>query len=85
MVIFKHFSSSNINSHATVPLKDSSGKLITDDKMIAEQLNIFFCSVFTNEDSSNLPKPEKLYNGDDPLVDTDITEDKVRVKLNRLQ
>ena len=41
--------------------------------------------MFTNEDSSNLPEAEKLYNGDDPLVDTDITEDKVRVKLERLK
>ena len=53
--------------------------------MMAEQLNIFFCSVFTNEDCSNLPEAENLYNGDDPLVDTDITEEKVRVKLERLK
>ena len=42
---------------------------------MAEQMNIFFCSVFTNEDCSNLPEAENSYNGDDPLVDTDITEE----------
>ena len=40
------------------PLKDSSGQLVTDDKLMAEQLNLFFCSVFTQEDCTNLPHAE---------------------------
>ena len=32
------------------PLKDSVGALVSDDKKMAELLNIFFGSVFTSED-----------------------------------
>ena len=46
------------------PLKDSSGNLTTDDKMMAEQLNLFFGSVFTNEDCNNLPEAEQLFDGE---------------------
>ena len=67
------------------PLKDSSGNLITDDLMMAEQLNIFFCSVFTNEDCNNLPEAENLIAGKDALEDCDITEEKVKAKLHRLK
>ena len=48
-------------------------------------LNNFFCSVFTNEDCINLPEAENLVHGDHALLDTEITEDKVRVKLERLK
>ena len=47
---------------------------------MAEQLNTFVCSVFTNEDCT-----ENLFHGDHALLDTEITEDKVRVKLERLK
>ena len=67
------------------PLKDSSGNLTTDDKMMAEQLNIFFCSVFTNEDCNNLPEAEQLFDGEHELDDCDITEEKVKVKLQKLK
>ena len=46
------------------PLKDSSGNLVTDDKLIAEQLNLFFCSVFTQEDTANVPEAENLFQGE---------------------
>ena len=67
------------------PLKDSAGNLITDDKLMAEQLNIFFCSVFTQEDSTNLPEAETLFSGEEPLETVEITEEKVRVKLEKLR
>ena len=66
------------------PLKDSSGKLITDDKLMAEQLNLFFCSVFKQENCSNIPEAENLFQGEDALRDVDITEKKVREKLEKL-
>ena len=37
------------------PLKDESGSLITDEKEMADKLNKFFASVFTDEDISNIP------------------------------
>ena len=67
------------------PLKDSSGNLVTDDKLMAEQLNLFFCSVFTQEDCTNIPEAETLFSGEEPLENVDITEEKVRVKLERLK
>ena len=60
-------------------------QLVTDDKVMAEHLNQFFCSVFTQEDCSNLPEPEILYSRDEPLIDVDITEEKVKAKLQKLR
>ena len=37
------------------PLKEQNGTLITDDKAMSENLNKFFASVFTHEDTSNIP------------------------------
>jgi hypothetical protein len=34
-------------------------KLITDEKEMAEELNRFFSSVFTYEDTTNIPEPVK--------------------------
>ena len=67
------------------PLKDSSGNFVTDDKLMAEQLNLFFCSVFTQEDCTNIPEAETLFSGEEPLENVDITEEKVRIKLERLK
>ena len=39
------------------PLKDANGKVISDSMEMAEELNGFFSSVFTREDTSNLPAP----------------------------
>ena len=33
------------------PLKED-GKLVTDDKLMVDKLNLFFCSVFTQEDTA---------------------------------
>ena len=60
------------------PLKDSSCNLVTDDKLMAEQLNLFFCSVFTQEDLTNMPVAEDLLQGREALVDVNITEEKLR-------
>ena len=67
------------------PLKDSTGQLVTDDQVMAEYLNQFFCSVFTQEDCSNIPEPEILFTGEEPLTDVDITEEKVMAKLQKLR
>ena len=67
------------------PLKDSAGNLITDDDKMAELLNDFFCSVFTQEDCSNIPDAEQLFTGDTPLETVEVTEDKVKKKLEKLK
>ena len=67
------------------PLRDSSGQLVTDDRLMAEQLNQFFCSVFTEEECSNIPEAENLFTGDVPLETVEITEGKVKAKLEKIR
>ena len=52
---------------------------------MAELLNDFFCSVFTREDCSNIPQAEQLFTGEVPLETVEITEEKVRKKLEKLK
>ena len=52
---------------------------------MANLLNSFFCSVFTREDTSSIPMAEKLYTGPDPLVNVEISEEKVKTKLANLK
>ena len=66
------------------PLKED-GKLLTDDKQMADQLNNFFCSVFTKEDTDHIPVAENLVGDRDTLEDISITEEKVKEKLRNLR
>ena len=45
-------SNNNIKS-STGPIADEAGKLITDPSDVAEELNNYFSSVFTKEDTTN--------------------------------
>ena len=67
------------------PLKNSEGKLITDDKEMADTLNRHYCNIFTKEDLSNMPSVEILYHGDDYLSSVSFTTEKVTAKLKRLK
>ena len=42
------------------PLKNPDGRLVTDDKEMADILNIHYCNMFTREDLSSMPSVEKL-------------------------
>ena len=66
------------------PLKDKEGKMISGDKEMAEMLNAFFVSVFTREDTRNIPvpRPERL---DRVLTTARITAEKVKRKVKRLR
>ena len=44
-----------VSTNPIGPLLDISGKVITDNKGMADQLNTYFPSVFTREDQSNVP------------------------------
>ena len=53
---FANYIKSKTKSHTGKgPLKDSDGRLITEDKEMSETLNSFFASVFTMEDTTNIP------------------------------
>ena len=45
------------------PLEDNAGNIITQGFCMAEELNMYFSSVFTREDTSSLPVPETKFNG----------------------
>ena len=47
------------------PLKDEQDKLVTDSKKQANILNRWYCSVFTREDTSNVPEAGDVYEGND--------------------
>jgi len=65
------------------PLKNGNGRLITEDLEIAAELNNFFSSVFTEEETSNLPVLER--EGNATLNTTRITTVKIRDKIKKLR
>ncbi len=60
------------------PLKDSTGNVLTDDKLTADLLNEYFVSVFTKEDLSDIPEPEKVF------VSSSIYEGLNNVEINEV-
>ena len=69
------------------PLKDPSGKVMTDNSETCKMLNDYFSSVFTEEDTTVLPVPEAVYK-DDPknmLNNINITLNDVYEKLIHLK
>ena len=67
------------------PLKDDQGGLVTDSKGQANILNRWYCSVFTREDTSNIPEAVDVYEGNNMLEEVTITRDKVKKKLSSLK
>lgn len=66
-------------------LKDSSGEKVSDDKMKANILNDFFCSVFTKENLDNLPHLEPRLDSDIPKLENIVfSRDDVLKKLKNL-
>ena len=45
------------------PLEDNAGNIITQGFLMAEELNMYFSSVFTREDTSSIPVPETKFKG----------------------
>ena len=69
------------------PLTDSDGNTITDNQEAANLLNNFFTSVFTNEDTSNLPQPVQLFTEDisQKLSKISLTTDTILKSLTNLK
>ena len=69
------------------PLKDTSGKIISDNKDAANLLNEYFSSVFTVENVSNVPKPVQIFKGQldsEGLTRIVVQEHVVEKKLSEL-
>jgi hypothetical protein len=66
------------------PLKDGSGRVVQEDGEMAKLLNSFFSSVFTREDTTNVPEPEDTGCRDE-LRSIKITARAVKEKINKLR
>ena len=66
------------------PLKNIEGNIISSDEGMAELLNGYFASVYTKENISEIPDVPIAYRGNNPLRKIDITEEKVKRKIKKL-
>ena len=68
-------------------LEDNAGDKITEEILMAEELNMHFSSVFTREDTSSLPVPETKFNGseEENLVQLIVTPEVVASKINNMK
>ena len=81
---FANYIKSKTKSHTGIgPLKNDDGKLITDDREMSEELNKFFASVFTNEDTSNIPVRGQETNT--KLENVVFTSENIRAKIKDLK
>lgn len=69
------------------PLKGRNGETSSDSKFMADELNSFFASSFTRENSDNIKNPNITFSGNDSdqLKDIIITPEVVKKHLNCLK
>ena len=69
------------------PLEDNAGNKITQGILMAEELNMHFSSVFTREDTSSLPVPERKFEGSEGerLGQLVVTPEVVANKINNMK
>ena len=65
------------------PLKSKDGKVIADEREMADELNTFFAAVFTEENLNNIPV--KAPETDKSFCDSKITEAKIIEKIKNLK
>ena len=65
-------------------LQNPDGTMTSGNKEKAEALNTFFSSVFTDENTSNIPTLEPR-QFDTPLITVEITASKVKKKIQKLK
>ena len=81
---YSYMKSKTSNKESVGPLKDDSGNEITEEIEMARTLNSFFGSVFTEENTENIPNPEPVHVGAG-MTDVTFTTEKVKVKINKLK
>ncbi len=77
---FYKYVKSKTKVQSRIPDIETADGLTTSDIEKAEAMNCFFTSVFTKEDTNEIPSPTEVFT-DDVLIDVEITEDIVRKKL----
>ena len=69
------------------PLEDNFGNIVTQEFLMAEELNMHFSSVFRREDTSSLPVPETKFKGSEGerLGQLVVTPEVVARKINNMK
>ena len=69
------------------PLGDNFRNIVTQEFLMAEELNMHFSSVFTREDTSSLPVPETKFRGSERerLGQLVVTPEVVASKINNMK
>ena len=66
------------------PLKNDKDDLVSDSEGMSNIFNRFFTSIFTDEDTSNIPRPESICQG--PLLSSiNVNVEEVKKKLDNLK
>ena len=81
---YSYLKSKTSNRVSVGPLRGEDG-LVTDSKEMAGILNAQYTSVFTMEDTANMPEPEYLFTGDDPLTEVRFERDEAERKLKNIK
>ena len=63
------------------PLTDEDWNVISDNKDMAQVLNQYFTTVFTDENMDNIPEPICLCSDENILKDVDVSYGTVLMKL----
>ena len=85
--VFHQYVRSVLKTKAVVgPLVNSDGQQIDSNVEAAEELNNYFSSIFTIEDTTSLPEPSVEFTGepDKMLASVDFTEEEVKQKVDSL-
>ena len=83
-VFYAHVNSRKPIKSTIGPLKDRQGNMISSDEGMADLLNEYFASVYTEEDLQQIPSVPILYQGNEPLRKINITVERVREKIKKL-
>ena len=81
---YAHVNSRKPFKSAIGPLKNEEGTIINSDNGMAELMNRYFTVVYTVEDLQNIPHVPLVYTGTSPLRKINITVDRVREKIRKL-
>lgn len=82
---FSKYVKSKTKSRTTIgPIMTKDKRLLTDEKEMAEELNQFFSSVFTQEDLSNIPEAEDE-RGKGRMRPVSVSEQNIKTKIKKLR
>ena len=83
---FKYAKSKMKVKEGVGPIEDGDGNILRDEKKMAAAFSSFFKSVFTEEDTAEIPDPEQIFKGteEEMLSTIDITEERVLKKLKHI-